>query len=302
MGVKKALIDRYCKLNGKVDAKRLAKKVPFTGLKVVDNIPYADDGHPMHTLDVYRPDEDGLLPVIIDIHGGAWIYGTKEINAHYCKGLAKYGFTVVNLNYRTIREGYGGTFPNIFKDIFAALNWVEKNIADYGGDLNNVFLTGDSAGAHLAGLTLLINGNEKWSSALDMKTGLKIRSVGLTCGVSDLEPYKKMKSPLVKYLFTLFFGENWKRHEFIDFVSFQNHDLSILPPVFLNSAYGDFLKGDVRKLHQRLNEKGVENELVFINKPTTNKLGHVYNVLYPEWEESVLTTDAMIAFFRRHTV
>lgn len=65
-------------------------------------IAYMDDGHPLHTLNVYRPKGSGKtkLPVIFDIHGGGWYYGDKELNAYYCKYLTKNGFAVVDISYR----------------------------------------------------------------------------------------------------------------------------------------------------------------------------------------------------------
>ncbi|MFR5151238.1 MAG: carboxylesterase family protein [Ruminococcus sp.] len=57
-------------------------------------------------LDVYRPKqaqgED--LPVIISVHGGAWMYGDKERYQYYCMSLAQRGFAVVNFTYRLAHE------------------------------------------------------------------------------------------------------------------------------------------------------------------------------------------------------
>ena len=160
----KTVIDKFNAMVARKDAKRMASKTPFPGVEKFYDIPYIDDGNIYHLLDVYRPEnlsEGERLPVIIDIHGGAWIYGTKEINAHYCQGLTKYGYCVVNINYRIITEEGKGTFPAILNDCFAAFKWVEENISDYGGDLNDVYLTGDSAGAHLAAMCVAINGDKK---------------------------------------------------------------------------------------------------------------------------------------------
>ena len=52
-------------------------------------------------LDVYRPkDAEGLLPVIVSVHGGGWVYGDKERYQYYCMSLAQQGFAVVNFTYR----------------------------------------------------------------------------------------------------------------------------------------------------------------------------------------------------------
>ena len=65
-----------------------------------DNIPYGPDPW-WHLLDIYRPrDAEGKIPVIIDVHGGGWVYGDKVLYSHYCMDMARRGFAVVNFNYR----------------------------------------------------------------------------------------------------------------------------------------------------------------------------------------------------------
>ena len=65
-----------------------------------DNISYGPDPW-WHLLDIYRPKaSEGKLPVIIDVHGGGWVYGDKNLYSHYCMDLSRRGFAVVNFNYR----------------------------------------------------------------------------------------------------------------------------------------------------------------------------------------------------------
>ncbi len=299
----KTLVDKFNAMVGKGDAVRMASKTPFDGVEKIYDIPYIDDGNLYHLLDVYRPEGMDMtkpLPVIIDIHGGAWIYGTKEINAHYCQGLVKYGFVVVNINYRLIIEECKGTFPAILDDCFSAFKWVEENIASYGGDLNNVFLTGDSAGAHLCSMCIGINGDEKLREELNMKTNLNFRAVGLTCGVADVECFRKIKLPVLNYVFSLFFGKEWKKHPYLYTATIKNLDLSVFPPIYLNTGKGDFMRSQVLGFHKVLNERGIEHELFDIDYKTTNKLIHVYSVINPEWEESIAATDKLIAHFKKN--
>lgn len=299
----KTVIDKFNAMVARKDAKRMASKTPFPGVEKFYDIPYIDDGNIYHLLDVYRPEnlsEGERLPVIIDIHGGAWIYGTKEINAHYCQGLTKYGYCVVNINYRIITEEGKGTFPAILNDCFAAFKWVEENISDYGGDLNDVYLTGDSAGAHLAAMCVAINGDKKLREELNMKTNLDFRALGLTCGVSDVERLRKIKLPVINYLFKLFFGEGWKKHPYLYIATLKNLNLSVLPPVFLNTSKSDFMRSDVLSFEKLLTERNIEHEIKDFPDKTLHKLEHVYTVINPEWEESKEATDAMIAYFKKY--
>ena len=79
-----------------------------------DNIPYGPDPW-WHLMDIYRPrDAEGKIPVIIDVHGGGWVYGDKVLYSHYCMDLARRGFAVVNFNYRLAPRH---RFPAGFQDM-----------------------------------------------------------------------------------------------------------------------------------------------------------------------------------------
>ena len=114
-----------------------------------DNIPYGPDPW-WHLLDIYRPrDAEGKIPVIIDVHGGGWVYGDKVLYSHYCMDMARRGFAVVNFNYRLAPRN---RFPAGFEDMNDAVRFTLEHGEEYGLDLRNVFLVGDSAGAHMAAM------------------------------------------------------------------------------------------------------------------------------------------------------
>lgn len=301
----KATVNFFCRLTDRADARRSAKQKPVEGTEEYKDIFYTEAKDPYRALDVYRAQTKEVLPVVVDFHGGAWVYGDKSINERYCKTLAKRGFAVVNANYRLIKEGCGGGFPETLNDIYDVFSWVAKNIADYGGDKERVFLTGDSAGAHLACLAALLK-NRSLHPTLpqDEKnpvfvTELDFSAIALTCGVSDLEVFRKKRIPLVNYMFGLFVGEGGRKSPFAEYLSLQNHPLENLPPVFLSTSDKDFMRHDVKKFAKLLSEK-TETELFYDEKGVSGKLIHVYNVLYPEWPESEKVIDATAEFFLKH--
>ena len=94
-----------------------------------DDILYGDDKkfRKWQFLDVYRPKEIPLkekIPVIVSVHGGAWVYGDKDVYQWYCMRLAQRGFAVVNFSYRLApetesnREVMLGTEQEPFSDPF----------------------------------------------------------------------------------------------------------------------------------------------------------------------------------------
>lgn len=118
-------------------------------------------------LNIWAPENDGKepLPVIVYIYGGGFEVGANTQTTSNASGLASTGRAVgVSLNYRLGPFGwlslsqYGGVFAEAtnlgLQDIITALQWVKVNIARFGGDPDNITVTGHSAGA-FATLALL---------------------------------------------------------------------------------------------------------------------------------------------------
>ncbi|MEU6926269.1 carboxylesterase family protein [Streptomyces sp. NPDC046631] len=91
------------------------------------------------------------LPVLVWIHGGAYIAGTASDPMYDPAALTSAGLVVVSINYRVAAEGFvlleGAPANRGFLDQLAALEWVQRNIAAFGGDPHQVTAAGQSAGA-----------------------------------------------------------------------------------------------------------------------------------------------------------
>jgi acetyl esterase/lipase len=108
-----------------------------------------------HRLDVYQPRRKDPCPVLLFFHGGAWMVGGKDdVLGLYGYGtiarrLAERGLVVVMANYRLSPKV---RHPEHIKDAARAFAWTCKNITRYGGDPQQIFVGGHSAGGHLAAL------------------------------------------------------------------------------------------------------------------------------------------------------
>ena len=110
-------------------------------------------------LNVWTPALDrGRRPVLVWIHGGAFVNGSGAISVYDGSKFARDGVVCVTLNYRLGVEGFGlidGAPANRgLLDQIAALRWVRSNIAAFGGDPDTVTIAGESAGA-MSVVTLL---------------------------------------------------------------------------------------------------------------------------------------------------
>ena len=110
------------------------------------DVPYGGD--PLQTLDIFTPaDAPGDLPVLIFLHGGGWTHGLKEHCAFMAPAITALPAVFVSVSYRL---SPAVRFPAHLEDTIAALAFVRRHIASYGGDPERLFIGGHSAGGHLA--------------------------------------------------------------------------------------------------------------------------------------------------------
>jgi acetyl esterase len=124
---------------------------PKRGVQIGGDIPYGE--HSRQRLDVYKPEHAKSRPVVLFVHGGAFVDGERnrsaEVYANVLYYFARHGVVGVNVEYRLAPEFQ---FPSGIEDVRRALEWTRANIGEFGGDQNRIFLMGHSAGAaHAAG-------------------------------------------------------------------------------------------------------------------------------------------------------
>lgn len=115
--------------------------IPYDSIKGVDP--------KLMSLDIYTKKSEKLKPIMIYVHGGSWRLGDKS-----SVGLKPYIFIendylFISINYRLSPNV---KFPVHAQDVAKAISWVYFNSEEYGGDNNQIYLMGHSAGAHLVSL------------------------------------------------------------------------------------------------------------------------------------------------------
>jgi acetyl esterase/lipase len=124
---------------------------PFE-VEVVKDVAYSDakDADEVrHKLDLYLPKGQKDFPVLLFIHGGGWRNGSKNGFAKQGQLLARNGVGVVAANYRLSPKV---KHPGHIMDVARAFAWTHQHIAKYGGRPDQLFVSGHSAGGHLAAL------------------------------------------------------------------------------------------------------------------------------------------------------
>ncbi|MFC5190999.1 alpha/beta hydrolase [Algoriphagus aquatilis] len=122
---------------------------------------------PEKNLNVFAPKKAEKAPVLIFIHGGSWNSGRKEIYDFMGSRLARRGVVTVIIDY-PLAPAY--QLPAMEKASVTAIKWVQENISNYGGDPEQIYVSGHSAGGHLAALVAI--NKEPWKE-LGMTNPLK---------------------------------------------------------------------------------------------------------------------------------
>jgi len=274
------------------DNKILSEQTLPENIIEILNIPYITDGRREHLLDIYYPDNmEGPFPAIIDIHGGGFFYGYKEMNKLYDYHLAKKGFLVFNLNYRLAFDD--AKVPEQILDIISALNWIESNINSFPADIKRIYLIGESAGAYLATMAVLISNRQRLQNIFNIgKSNLGINAMAIINGFMEWTrneiKYWGMRSMMLE--------KGYKKQEYCQNMILENiSEIDSLPPIFVTTNGDDELDFMTLYFINILKKNDVNYEF-YLEKTKQRSLGHMFNILHPEWEESINLNNAMLEY------
>ena len=178
------------------------KKPERPPIREVYDVPYAGTNDERQALDVFAPRGAKGRPVVLFVHGGAWVFGDKNLFGLY-RGvgqfLARHGIVAVLINYRLsprVRH------PEHVKDVARAFAWVRRHAGEYGGDPDQIFLCGHSAGGHLVALLATDAGYLK-DPALRLTAADRaaLRGVIAVCGVYRIpkpDEFAEMANDMLK--------------------------------------------------------------------------------------------------------
>lgn len=223
-------------------------------IKRYNDLQYGPD-EKMNLLDIYLPKNiTGKIPVIINIHGGGYVYGTKETYQFYGLGMAKRGFAFVNPNYRL---GPEVQYPAALDDVNRYVHWVDEHADEYNLDRNNVFLIGDSAGGQMAEQYTAILTNPAYRQELGYELpNLKFRAVALNSPATFITD---QEVGLMTGATAAYFNEDVQKDtEKMKQLQVENYITKDYLPTFITTANQDFIHDCAIRLDGFLRAKGVE--------------------------------------------
>lgn len=285
------------RMDFEASTKQRDKELPFPkNVDEIKDIYYSDDHLSAHRLDIFRPADrkSEVLPVIINIHGGGLLMGSKEFNRFFCARLCKTGYMVYSIEYRLVPDC---SFFDQLSDVFMAMDHIKQRIADDYGDTDNIYACADSGGACLLTYASAMIHNNKLANAAGIKpASIKLNAIGFISGMFYTNRFDKIGLFLPKYLY----GRHYKKEAFAPYINPECSDITeYLPPVFMVTSRNDNLRRYTTDFAMALKKHNACHKL--INFPKKSSLTHAFSVFEPFLPESTKTIRAMITFFKQYS-
>lgn len=257
----------------------LAKHVPERVEERL-NLAYMDDDRTAR-LDVFRPAgaSDKALPVVVWVHGGGFLSGSKDQVANYLRIIAGRGYAVVGVDYALAP---GARYPGPVRQISSALGYLAANAGSLGLDTTRVFLAGDSAGAQIAGQVAGLLVFPDRAAKLDIAPPLPrtaLRGVILHCGLHALETIKSdgafggfITSAMWSYFGVTSLAGDPRAAE----ASTVRTVEAGFPPMFVSVGNADPLRSQSKALQEVAAARGLVVDALFFPEDYTPPLAHEY--------------------------
>lgn len=267
---------------------------------------YWDKGGEYHSCNIYSPEgrNSAELPLIIDIHGGCWVHGDKDVNDLFNCDLVRQGNVVTTLTYRTAEKA---VLADQIRDVFQYMHFLEERSKELEISLDQVMLTGDSAGAELSLIVYCINQSRKLQEVFHVEPfGFDVKCMVLTHPVCFIDQAGSIPQSrfLSKYfgipgLQRFLYGKNYKNNPEYQvsanpkwFVT----DEMTFPPILLVTSAGDSTyKYQTFLLADFLDSKEIDYRIYYEKDEDAE---HVFNISRPFSETAEKCNRFILDFFR----
>lgn len=232
-------------------------------------------------LDLFYPTamSSQRLPLIIWVHGGGLISGSKEQVRNYCKILAGKGFAVAAIDYSVAP---GKLYPTPVRQANAALAYLLQQSGQYPIDTSKIFLAGDSGGSHIIAQLAAGISSASYASLLGFQPAVQaggIKGMILFCGPYDIR--NAVTSGVAAHFMTTVLWAYSGKKDFNQDPYFKSSNVldylnAGFPPSFISAGNGDFLLPHSEAMARKLSDLQVPIDTLFFDPALQPPLPHEY--------------------------
>lgn len=259
-------------------------RTPFNDeIKVEKDVVYKTVDGKNLCMDIYFPSHTvgEKSPVVMDIPGGGWMIHNRKRRDGYARCFAAMGAVVAVIDHRLCPEVF---FPKDLEDCVDAYNFLCDHEDEYKIDKNNITLTGDSSGGHLAACMGCLSSSEEYRQKLALpKLKTKVANIITVSGAFSFEVMYRI--PCTHLFIVRYFSgtksrkafRNWEFYKESDPYNYLNADF---PESYNNGGATDPLCfGEAKRMAKALDKAGVQNEYRVGKNPFNS--AHCYVLRFP---------------------
>ena len=219
--------------------------------------------------DIYTPKKGAApFPVVLWLHGGAFVGGDKRDATIYATSLAAKGYAVVCVNYRRAPEA---KYPTPILQTGEAYLWLSTIASEYSLDMNRFVIAGDSAGAHISAQFAAIQSNDDYAAQVSIKPVVPpgtLKATLLFCGPFDVAEFSEIDNPILSFFLQksaqAYFGARDWSDRFSVEATIGNHITKNFPPTFISDGNTASFEKHGQNLAIALEKKNVPVETYFV--------------------------------------
>lgn len=259
-------------------------RTPFNDeIKVEKDVVYKTVDGKNLCMDIYFPSRPvgEKSPVVLDIPGGGWMIHNRRRRDGYARCFAAMGAVVAVIDHRLCPEVF---FPKDLEDCVDAYNFLCDHEDEYKIDKNNITLTGDSSGGHLAACMGCLSSSEEYRQKLALpKLKTKVANIITISGAFSFEVMYRI--PFTHLFIVRYFSgtksrkafRQWEFYKESDPYNYLNPDF---PETYNNGGATDPLCfGEAKRMSKALDKVGVKNEYRVGKNPFNS--AHCYVLRFP---------------------
>lgn len=240
-------------------------RTPFNDeIKIEKDIVYKTIDGKQLLMDIYYPSHpiEGKAPCVMDIPGGGWMIHNRLRRDGYARCFAAMGAVVAVIDHRLCPEVF---FPKDLEDCVDAYNFLCDNADRFGIDKDNITVTGDSSGGHLAACLGIAATDEEHAKSLAISTpSTKPSGLIFVSGAFSFEVMYRIpltNTLIVRYVSGQKSRKAFRKWEFYKQTNPYEYLNANLPPCYNSGGMTDFLcLGEAKRMGEALSKAGVKNE------------------------------------------
>ncbi len=233
--------------------------------------------------DLFLPKEQGRHPLILWVHGGAFVAGDKSGTENWGIMLASKGYAVASMNYCWAPEA---AYPAQIVQISEALSAISNSAFAKQIDMHCVALAGDSAGAYMAAQFAAVHSNRMLADKINVQSPLDSNALKCTllyCGPYDVKKMLDIENKTLRLFISRigwsFLGKKrWQTAELISTVNPADFVTENFVPSYITDGNSWSFENHGRALAEKLREKGIAVKERYFPKEEYGEVTHEYQM------------------------